>query len=77
MSSAMSAGPGVKKAHEWVALLRREYLQAKAHYKATGDTTGLARVASRYQMAFNLVDKDCRKSRDFFQLQIDETRVLM
>lgn len=68
---------------EWIATLRQEYLEAKAANKRNGDSpaalaAALTKVLNRYRFAFGLfLDKEIRKTRDYFDLQVDEARVLL
>ncbi len=69
---------GAKSIAEWIVALRAEYLDAKAAHRKTGDASALTKILNRYRFAFGLfLDKDVRKSRDYFDLQVDEARVLL
>jgi len=57
----------------WTATLRAEYLEAKR----TKDAGALRKLASRYLGAFSTSSLESRKTREFFELQVDEARVTM
>lgn len=58
----------------WITALRGEYLAARG----SGDATALRKVVSRYLTAFSSAGSaESRKSKEFFELQVDEARVAM
>jgi hypothetical protein len=57
----------------WTATLRAEYLEAKR----SKDAGALRKLASRYLGAFSTSSLESRKTREFFELQVDEARVTM
>ena len=86
MSSSSLTAARPESVGSWATTLRTEYLAARAAQAAgAGDASGagggagaLRRVVSRYLHAFSAAGSaEARKSRDFFDLQVDEARCAM
>ena len=70
----MGAASALSAISVWIATLRGEYLEART----SADAAALRRVVSRYLTAFSAAGSlESRKSREFFELQVDEARVAM
>ena len=85
-SAAPAAAARPDSVGAWASTLRTEYLAARAAQAAGGGEAvaagggagALRRVVSRYLHAFSAAGSaEARKSRDFFDLQVDEARCAM